>query len=66
MNPHDKWCVQVYVLVEMFTFPWSDPKIACTISIDNANTVPQKALDFGPGLGVKPGLWAQSSHSLFL
>ncbi len=26
MNPHDKWCVQVYVLVEMFTFPWSDPK----------------------------------------
>ncbi len=25
MNPHNKWCVQVYVLVEMFTFPWSDP-----------------------------------------
>ncbi len=25
MNPHDKWCVQVYFLVEMFTFPWSDP-----------------------------------------
>ncbi len=37
------------------------------LAIDKTPTVPQNALDCGPGLcWIEPGLWVQLSHSLCL
>ncbi len=37
------------------------------LAIDNAHTVPQRAMDCRLALSLcKPGLWAQPSHSLCL